>query len=149
MQVYRGCAFPEDLLYDVERDVWVRFVDCIATFGMTDPAQTRCGKFVAVGFRPVGKLVARGRSLATIESAKWVGPFPAPLTCEIIAANEETFARDMLIANRDPYGEGWLVKARPTRWDDERGNLLDAEQAFAAYRRKIEEWKINCLRCED
>jgi glycine cleavage system H protein len=149
MNVYRGCAFPDDLLYSVEHDVWVRYQDGIATMGMTDPAQTRCGKFVSLRFKRIGTLVPKGKSFATIESAKWVGPFPAVLTGEVVETNEATFRRDILIANREPYDAGWLVKVRPTNWDAEKGELLDASQAFGAYQQKIEEWKINCMRCAD
>jgi glycine cleavage system H protein len=149
MKVYRGCVFPDDLLYHVERDVWVRYVDGVATMGMTDPAQTRCGKLVSISFKPIGRVVAKGRSFATIESAKWVGPFPAVLTGELLETNEETFRRDILTANREPYGVGWLVKVRPTKWNEEKDELLDATQAFKLYQQKIEEWKINCMRCVD
>ncbi|MBI4786393.1 MAG: glycine cleavage system protein H [Chloroflexi bacterium] len=149
MQVYRGCVFPEDLLFDVAQDVWVRLEDGLAVCGMTDPAQTRCGKFVAVQFRAIGKIVGRGKALATIESAKWVGAFPAPLTGEIVATNEATYKRDILMANREPYDAGWLVKVRPTNLDAERGFLLDAASAFVEYQKKIEELKINCMRCMD
>ncbi len=149
MQVYRGCVFPEDLLFDVPQDVWVRLENGIAICGMTDPAQTRCGKFVAVRFKVVGKKIERGKALATIESAKWVGAFPAPLSGEIIETNEATFKRDILMVNREPYDAGWLVKLRPTNLDAERGSLVDATAAFGEYQKKIEELKINCMRCAD
>ncbi|MEX2557919.1 MAG: glycine cleavage system protein H [Actinomycetota bacterium] len=148
-QNYLGCVIPEELLFDVEMDVWVRIEGEEAVLGMTDPAQTRCGKFVAVQFRKVGKTVARGRGLATIESAKWVGPFPSPLSGEILAVNSEGFGRDILIANRDPYGEGWLVRIRPTNLDEEIGTLLRGSDAFDAYRSKIDELEIRCFRCAD
>lgn len=149
MQVYRGCVFPEELLFDVAQDVWVRMEGDIAVCGMTDPAQTRCGKFVAVRFKAVGKKIERGKALATIESAKWVGAFPAPLSGEIVETNETTFKRDILIVNREPYETGWLVKLRATNWDAERGFLVDSATAFVEYQNKIEELKINCMRCMD
>lgn len=150
MNVYRGCVFPPDLFYDVEKDVWVRFeADGTVTCGMTDPAQSRGGKLIHIQFRTIGKQFARGRAVATIESGKWVGPFPAPLSGELIATNEAGFARDVLIANRDPYQAGWLVQIRPTNLDAERGLLMDAETVFDVYQKKIEELKINCMRCMD
>jgi glycine cleavage system H protein len=149
MNVYRGCAFPEDLLYDVDQDVWVRLEGEFAIMGMTDPAQTRCGKFVSVHFKRLGKIIPKGQAYATIESAKWVGPFPAVLTGEIIETNEAAFRRDVLIANREPYDAGWLVKVRPTNLDGERGALVEAHSAFADYQAKIEELNINCMRCVD
>ncbi|HEX9713949.1 MAG TPA: glycine cleavage system protein H [Actinomycetota bacterium] len=144
-----GCVIPADLLYDVEMDVWIRLDGDVATIGMTDPAQTRCGKLVAVDFRKVGRAIRRGRGLATIESAKWVGPVPSPLTGELLEVNAETFGRDILIANRDPYGEGWLAKVRATALGEERALLADGKQAFEAYKPKIEENEIRCFRCAD
>lgn len=147
--IFYACDIPEDLYYDIERDVWIRFDGEIATLGMTDVAQTRCGKFAAVSFRSVGKKVEQGRALATIESAKWVGPFPAPFSCEIVEVNESGFARDILLANKDPYGIGWLVKVRPTNLEAESSHLVTGEAAAEKYKERIKELKVNCLRCID
>ena len=145
--IYYACHIPEDLYYDIERDVWIRFEGDIATLGMTDVAQTRCGKFAAISFRDVGKKVAQGKALATVESAKWVGPFPAPFSCEIIATNEEGFARNILLANKEPYTDGWLVKVRPTNLENERINLVTGGEAAEKYNARIQELKVNCLIC--
>jgi len=147
--IYYACDIPEDLTYDVERDVWIRFEGDGAVLGMTDVAQTRCGKIAAIGFRPVGKKVAQGKALATIESAKWVGPFPAPFACEIVAVNEAGFAHDILLANKEPYTTGWLVRVRPIDLENERGHLVTGEAAAARYKARIQELKVNCLRCID
>jgi glycine cleavage system H protein len=147
--IYYACDIPEDLSYDVERDVWIRFEGELAVLGMTDVAQTRCGRIAAISFRDVGKKVAQGKALATIESAKWVGPYPAPFSCEIVETNEEVFARDILIANKQPYTTGWLVKVRPLDLENERAHLVTGEEAFEKYKVRIQELKINCLRCMD
>ncbi len=147
--IYFACDIPEDLTYDIERDVWIRFDGDVATLGMTDVAQTRCGKIAAISFRDVGKRVAQGKTLATIESAKWVGPFPAPFSCEIVETNEQGFGRDILITNKDPYGIGWLVKVKPTDFEKERGHLVTGDEAIEKYKVRIQELKINCLRCID
>lgn len=141
---------PEELCYDVERDVWARFEeDGTATLGMTDPAQTRCGRVVSVRFKAVGRRVPRGQSLATIESAKWVGPFPAVLSGAIVATNEAAFRRDPFVANRDPYGEGWLVRLRPDPLPEERAALVTGAEALARYRARIDAHAITCLRCAE
>lgn len=147
--IYYACDIPDDLTYDIERDVWIRFEGDLAVLGMTDVAQTRCGKIAAISFRDVGKNVAQGKALATIESAKWVGPFPAPFLCEIVETNEEAFTRDILIANKQPYTTGWLVKVRPTDLEGERTHLVTGEAACEKYRARIKELKIHCLRCVD
>ena len=147
--IYYACDIPEDLTYDIQRDVWIRFEGDVATLGMTDVAQTRCGKIAAISFRDVGKRIAQGKTLATIESAKWVGPFPAPFSCEIVETNENGFARDILITNKDPYGIGWLVKVRPLDLENESSQLVTGDEAVEKYKTRIQELKVNCLRCID
>jgi glycine cleavage system H protein len=147
--IYYACDIPEDLTYDIERDVWIRFEGDLAVLGMTDVAQTRCGKIAAISFRDVGKKVVQGKAIATIESAKWVGPFPAPFSCEILETNQEGFARDILITNKEPYTTGWLVKVRPIDLENERDHLVTGEEAFEKYKARIQDLKINCLRCID
>lgn len=150
MTVFNGCDIPEALHYDVERDVWARFEpEGEVTLGMTDPAQTRCGKLVSIRFKAVGRRVARGQSLVTIESAKWVGSFPAVLSGAIVATNEARFRTDVLAANRDPYGTGWLVRIRPTDLEAERTGLVTGAEAFDRYRARLAELKLNCFRCAD
>lgn len=147
--IYYACDIPEDLYYDIERDVWIRFEGETATLGMTDVAQTRCGKIAAISFRAVGKKIPQGKALATIESAKWVGPFPAPFSCEIVETNEAGFAQDILLANKEPYTTGWLVRARPTDLENERRHLVTGDVAFEKYKARIQDLKVNCLRCVD
>jgi glycine cleavage system H protein len=147
--IYFACDIPDDLTYDVEREVWIRFEGEIAVLGMTDVAQTRCGKIAAISFRDVGKKVAQGKALATIESAKWVGPFPAPFSCEIVETNEGGFARDILITNKEPYTAGWIVKVKPTNFEAECSHLVTGQAAAEKYEARIQELKVNCLRCID
>ena len=147
--IYYACDIPEDLYYDIERDVWIRFEGDLAVLGMTDVAQTRCGKFAAISFRDVGKKVVQGKTLATIESAKWVGPFPAPFSCEIVEVNKDGFAKDILLANKEPYKLGWLVKVQPSNLENERSHLVTGEEAVEKYKERIQELKVNCLRCID
>jgi len=127
----------------------VRLAGDTAVLGMTDVAQTLGGRMVQVSWKKTGRSYARGRSLAVIESAKWVGPFPTPLTGELVEVNEPGFAADVAIANRDPYGAGWLARLRPADLAGERHHLVDGQAAFAAYRQLIDEQDIRCYRCAD
>ncbi len=150
MGLWAGCEIPEDLYYDVPRDVWVRHEDDgEVTLGMTDVAQTRSGKLAHILIKKVGRRLERGRSAATIESAKWAGPFPTPITGTIVANNQEAFRRDMLIANRDPYGAGWIVRIAPERWEEESADLVTGAEAVDRYRERIEELGVHCYRCEE
>jgi glycine cleavage system H protein len=147
--VWRGCAIPEGYFYDVPGDLWVRFEVCLARMGLTDVAQTRMGKMVSIRFKRVGKPVVAGKFIATVESAKWVGPIHSPFDGEVIATNDDAFAADILIANRDPYEAGWISLVRPDDPSTATDGLLEGNEAVEAYKERIEEIEINCLRCAD
>jgi glycine cleavage system H protein len=143
-----ACELPEELYYDVERDVWARpDPDGCLTLGMTDPAQTRAGRIVHVRVRAVGKHLPRGRSAATVESSKWVGPFPMPVSGEIVAANP-LLEKDPGLINRDTYGSGWIVRVRPSD-PAELADLLTGQAAVQRYGAKIREANVLCVRCAD
>lgn len=147
--IYKGCDIPPDYAFDVDGDLWVRFDGDLARLGMTDVAQTRLGKLVSIRFKRAGREVRAGGSVATVESAKFVGPIHTPFACEMVEGNEAAFAADVLIANRDPYGEGWIAVVRPADPAQARTGLIDGDEAVAAYRRRIDELEISCFRCAD
>ena len=145
-----GCWVPPELLYDLERDVWIREEeDGTVTLGMTDIAQTRAGKLVSILFKAPGRQLKAGQSAVTVESAKWVGPFPTPLSGEIVATNQAAFDADILVANRDPYGAGWLVQLRPSDLAAERPLLVPGREAFPTIQQRIDRDQIRCYRCAD
>ncbi len=148
--VYRGCEIPTDLWYDVPRDVWLRpDDDGTVVLGMTDPAQTRAGKVLHIQFKKVGRRIEAGQSAATIETAKWAGPFPTPVGGTVVATNTDAFAADILVANRDPYGLGWLVRLEPDPWEPAGASLVTGPEAIERYERRIDELGVSCFRCAD
>ena len=149
MIVYRGCAIPDGYYYDVPGDLWVRFEDGLARMGLTDVAQTRMGKMVSIRFKRVGKRVFAGKSVATVESAKWVGPIHSPFDGEVVATNDAAFDADILVANKDPYEAGWISLVRPDDPSTAADGLLAGDEAVEAYKVRIEEIEISCLRCAD
>ena len=149
MTVWRGCDIPTDRSYDVEGDLWVQFEDDLVRLGLTDVAQTRMGRMVTIRFKQPGRQVKAGGSVATVESAKWVGPVHTPFAGEVVEANEAAFTADILIANRDPYNEGWISLFRPDPAARPDRPLLHGEEAVVAYKARIEALQMSCLRCED
>ncbi len=114
MASIRNCVLPDDLVYDVERDVWARpDQDGTLVLGLTDVGQSRAGHIQVVSYtrRARAGTAARGDSLAVLESAKWVGPVTSPVAGSV-AVNEALPARPKLI-NLDPYGRGWIARVRP------------------------------------
>ena len=70
------------------------------------------GQLVAFTAKKAGKTVGAGKSCATIESGKWVGPAKLAFDSEIVAVNDDLTATPKL-ANSDTYGAGWMVKVKP------------------------------------
>jgi len=124
--------FPEELLYTKE-DEWVRRDGDEVVIGVSDFAQSQLGDIVFVEFPEVGSTTEAGGSLGTIESVKAVSDLYAPLSGEIVAINEALEDAPETI-NESCYGDGWLVRLRPSD-DEEFGMLLDVK----AYRASVAE----------
>ncbi len=139
-----NCNLPEDLYYLIDKHVWLRVSgDGPVTVGINDVAQNLAGPIVSFTPKKAGRSVPKGQSLATIESSKWVGPVPAPVTGEIVEVNE-VVRKNPGILNRDPYGEGWLVKLRPASWETDRADLATGSPGLEAYRAFLEAQGIEC-----
>jgi glycine cleavage system H protein len=137
MPVVRGCNLPDDLLYDIENNIWYRDNgDGTVTLGMTAVAAAMAGQLVAFTPRRPGRPVQAGKSCATIESGKWVGPAKVAFDGEVVEANNAVVA-DPKLANGDPYGAGWLVKLRPADWGAARANLVPGSAVAAPYEAKM------------
>lgn len=140
---------PADRQYDIDGDLWVKVEGDVVRLGMTDLAQTRMGRMVSILIKKPGRRVKQGGSVATVESAKWVGPIHTPFAGEVVETNTATFSADILIANRDPYEEGWITVLRPDDVESPQRPLLGGEEALDAYIERIDELDISCFRCED
>jgi glycine cleavage system H protein len=113
MPIVRGCNLPDELLYDVENNIWYRDNgDGTVTLGMTAVAAAMAGRLVAFTPKKAGRSVKAGKSCATIESGKWVGPAKIAFDADVVESNDALEANPPL-ANSDPYGAGWMVKVKP------------------------------------
>ncbi len=129
-----ACKLPDDLAYHVEHNVWVRDNgDGTCDVGMTDIAQTMAGALLHCRPKPAGKTVGEGKSLATVESGKWVGPVKAPFDCAIVAVNKAVEA-DATLMNKSPYKGGWIVKVKPTAGPAAVAKLVRGEAAVEGFR---------------
>jgi len=137
MPVVRGCNLPDDLLYDVDNHIWFRELDDgTVKLGMTTVATAMAGQLVAFTPKKVGRDVQAGKSCATVESGKWVGPAKSLAGGSIAAVNEALVAKPSL-ANEDPYGAGWLVIIKPEDWPAVKAALTPGAQVGAKYEAKM------------
>ncbi|HVL90206.1 MAG TPA: glycine cleavage system protein GcvH [Actinomycetota bacterium] len=143
MTAVRNCNIPDDLLYLVKNHVWARRDGDLVVCGITDVAQNLAKSFISFTPKKVGKSVVKGKSTATLESGKWVGPVPAPVAGEIVEINEAGQS-DPTIFNRDPYGDGWVAKIKPEDWDRDIADLLTGQAALDAYEAFMQEEGIEC-----
>jgi glycine cleavage system H protein len=143
----RGCNLPEDLYYLIEKHVWAKPIDGgLLRVGMTAVAgKLSGGKLAAVTVKTkaIGQEVAQGKSVATIESSKFVGPVPAPVTGVLVRGNDK-LATDPNLAISDPYGEGWIAEIKPSNWEGDKGGLATGEAGLMAYQKKLETDNISC-----
>lgn len=143
MAEVRSCNLPEDLYYLVDRHVWVRPEGDVLVVGLTDVAQNLAKTIISVSLKPAGKPVKAGRSLATVESGKWVGPVPAPVDGEVVEVNSALATHPGLL-NDDPYGEGWVAKLRAEAFDPQSAGLVTGDEGIARYSSFLEEQGISC-----
>jgi glycine cleavage system H protein len=123
---------PEDLRYSRTHE-WARREGQTAVVGITDYAQSQLGDVVYVELPEVGEEYRRGDALGVVESVKATSDIYAPLSGKVVEINQ-ALMDDPAVVNRDPYGEGWMVRLElldPAEWEE----LLDA----AAYARLMEE----------
>jgi len=133
----KGCNLPDELLYDVENHIWFKELgDGTVKVGMTTVATAMAGKLVAFTPKSVGKEVKAGKSCATVESGKWVGPAKVAAGGAVVAINEALVANPS-VANSDPYGEGWLIVLKPEDWDGVKPSLVPGAQVAARYEAKM------------
>ena len=119
---------PDDLKYSKSHE-WVRVNDDgTVTIGITDHAQEQLGDLVYVEVPDEGRELQAEEACAVVESVKAASDVYAPLAGSVVAVNE-ALADTPEAVNSDAYGEGWLIRLKPTD-----PAALDALMSAADYR---------------
>ena len=133
----RGCYLPDDLLYDVDNHIWFQELpDGTVKLGMTTVATAMAGPLVAFTPKKAGRRLEAGRSCATVESGKWVGPAKSIAAGEVAAVND-VLIRQPGLANEDSYGAGWMVILKPDDWASVKHALIIGSEVGPRYEAKM------------
>lgn len=116
----------EELKYTKDH-IWVYADGNTAVIGLSNYAQQELGDIVFVEMPETGKTFKKGEPFGTVESVKSVSDILSPLSGEITDFNKILEDTPETI-NKDPYGDGWIVKMSISN-KDEIDELLD----YAAY----------------
>ena len=121
---------PEHLFYTKEHE-WANFKDNEVIIGITDYAQSQLGDIIFIEFPEIGDQINAGDSFGEVEAVKTVSELYAPVTGTVLEVNENLEDAADLV-NSDPYGDGWLIKIKPTNLN-EKDDLMKS----AAYKELI------------
>ncbi len=98
---------------------WARQEGDLIVCGITDYAQDSLSDVVYVELPEVGVAFDQGAVFGVVESVKAASDLYMPMSGEIVEINEKLEDEPELV-NSDPYGEGWMIKFKPSdsgEWD--------------------------------
>jgi glycine cleavage system H protein len=105
-------SIPKDLRFTADHE-WVRGSDDaqVVEVGITDYAQGELGDVVFVELPKAGASYAQKAVFGTIEAVKAVSELYAPVAGTVLDSNK-ALEQDPALVNRDPYGQGWMIKVK-------------------------------------
>ena len=101
---------PDNLHYSKDHE-WVRVENNVAVIGITDHAQEQLGDVVYVELPKPGESFSAHESFGSVESVKAVSEIFTPVSGEIAEVNQSLTDEPEKV-NKDPYGEGWMIKVK-------------------------------------
>lgn len=120
-------TMPDELYYLPEH-AWVKLEkDGNVTAGVDDVFQKSVGEIVKIKLPDVGDEVEQGKLCSEIEdSSRRAHNLWSPISGKVIETNER-LTKNPTIVNRDPYGEGWIIRVEPSNLDQDLKNLIYGE----------------------
>ncbi len=103
----------ENLRYTEEHEYVLADDDGTYVIGITDYAQGELGDVVFVNLPKPGEKFDEHQAFGVVEAVKAVSDLYCPVAGEVVAVNDALDA-DPGLVNRDPYGDGWMIRLRPS-----------------------------------
>jgi glycine cleavage system H protein len=116
---------PANLRYTKDHE-WIKVEGDTALVGITEYAQGELGDIVFIEVETVGENLGKGDVFGTIEAVKTVSDLYMPVSGNVIELNANLNNAPDLV-NKDPFGEGWLIKVKINNVNEVE-SLLDAAQ---------------------
>ena len=101
---------PQDCRYTREHE-WIRRDGDDVVIGITEYAQSALGDIVFIDLPKPGTALRQMQAFGSVEAVKAVSDLFSPVSGQVVAVNDAV-ATDPSVVNRDPHGEGWLLRAR-------------------------------------
>ncbi|GIV42174.1 MAG: glycine cleavage system H protein [Vicingaceae bacterium] len=101
---------PENLRYSKDHE-WAKIDGEYCIVGITDFAQSELGDIVYVDVNTVGQALKKESVFGSVEAVKTVSDLFMPVSGEVVEFNEQLENNPELV-NKDPYGEGWIIKIK-------------------------------------
>lgn len=101
---------PANLRYTKDHE-WASIDGDVVTVGITDFAQKELGDIVYVEVETLDQTLEKDEVFGTVEAVKTVSDLFLPLAGEIIEFNDALETTPETV-NKDPYGDGWMIKIK-------------------------------------
>ena len=124
--------YPEDLKY-LDTHQWIKVEGAIGKVGITWYGQEQLGEILLVELPKVGEEITHKERFATVESSKTAFEVPSPVSGKVTEINAQ-LEEDPSSINKDPYGNGWMIKVEIST-SKEIDSLLNAQE----YKKLVEE----------
>ena len=116
---------PEDRRYSKSHE-WAMQDDGTVIVGITEHAVSELGDLVFIDLPEVGAAVTAGDAFGEIESVKAVSELNSPVTGSVTEVNG-ALEDDLETLAGSPYGDGWIIKVKPSDPDEYEGLLSAAD----------------------
>lgn len=117
--------FPENLRYTKDHE-WIKTEGNEAIIGITEFAQSELGDIVYVEIETEGESLEPEAVFGTVEAVKTVSDLFMPVRGKVLSVNK-MLEKNPAVVNKDPYGEGWMIRIQLDNPADVNGLLSAAD----------------------
>ncbi len=122
--------FPDNLRYTKDHE-WVKVEGNEAVIGITEFAQSELGDIVYVDIETAGETLEAEAVFGTVEAVKTVSDLFMPVAAKVLSVNKNLVTNPAVV-NKDPYGEGWMIRIEPADV-----SAIDSLLSAADYRKMV------------